>query len=94
MDDEYTEQIAKKTNELKRRSVQISQHINTEDKEVLDKFQEEMERNIDKVSNSKTSINSVAKKQSSIGWFDLIYIVMILLLINYLMGIFMNIFHK
>ena len=72
----------------------MSEHINTDDKAVLDKYEEQMENNLEKVDGSKSTVTKVAMSQASFGWFNLIYIIVIVLLINYLMGMFINIFHK
>ncbi|KAL7712420.1 Uncharacterized protein QTN25_009965 [Entamoeba marina] len=94
MDDQITRRISECTAELKRKSVVMSEHLTTNDKEVIDMYESKMESNIGKVMTSNNKVESVALKHRSVGWFDLMFIILAVFIINYIMSIFMNIFHK
>ena len=93
-DDEFSKVLADKTAELKRRSIRMSKHVTEDDKATVTKYESEMNKNKTVMDDHMHSIEKISQLHHSVGWFDLIYIVLVVILVNYAMGIFINIFHK
>ena len=90
--EDYTDRIADAAKQLKRRTIQISELIETSDKEVVNELMKATEDNSDRLDNSKNKIDVIAKTGKSFGWFDLIYVGIIIYVVNYLMNLYIKLF--
>ena len=90
--DDFTDKIVEETKKLKRRTMAMADFIANEDKEVINELMEKTEENKERLSNNQNKIDNVVKSGRSFGWFDLIYLAVILYVVNYLVEIYIKLF--